>query len=244
MGAITAKGLVLRETRVGEADKILTVLLKEYGKLSVSAKGARKTNSKFLSAAQLFCYADFVIYAGKGFYSLASAQPIENFYGMAADYERLRVGAYVAELADRTLMENLNCDAILYFLLVTLKNIEKGALAPEIIRGVFELKFLQLCGYSPEVGVCSECGGELIREARIGEYGALCVNCAGGGPRPALKISGGCLRAMRYILDQQANKIFSFSVDEKTGSELISAAGFLLRAHTDVRTRSGGIGPE
>jgi len=250
MSSINSRGLVLKEVNVGEADKILTILMKEHGKVSVSAKGARKTNSKFLSAAQLFCYADFVVYSGKGFRSLASAQPIESFFGISADYEKLCAGAYVLELAEKILLENENCDGILYLLLLTLKNLEKGAHGPEIIKSVFELKFLQLNGYSPEVSVCAECGGEIGSKIFLRGDGVICGGCVDTRDeqkfsygdiydnRPEINISAGCLNAIRYILGQEIKSIFSFKTDKKTGSELINAAGFFLNAHMDVKLKS------
>ena len=240
MSTLTAKGLVLKETCVGEADKILTLLLKEHGRISVSARSARKTGSKFLSAAQTFCYADFSVYSGKGFYSLASAEPIKNFYGIAEDYDKLRTASYIVELADKTLMDGENCDEILYLLLVTLSKLEKNAQPPEIVRAVFLIKFLQLNGYSPETSVCSECGEKLNEpggEIYLGESGTVCEGCAEGMAH--IKISAGCLRAVSYILSQKTQSIFSFEINEKTGGELIIAAGFLSEAHMDVKLKSG-----
>jgi len=262
MGALTAKGLVLKETPVGEADKILTILLKEYGKMSVSARGARKTNSKTMSAAQLFCYSDCVVYSGKGFYSLASAQPIDNFYGISSDYDKLRAGSYVLELADRVLMENENCDEILRLLLTTLKALERGVHAPEIVRSVCEFKFMQLNGYSPEVSVCSACGGGTGGEAGeifFGEFGAVCAGCCERDLklekyekdvrrdswradrenfRSHIRISPSCVNAVAFILARDIKDLFSFKINNETGAELIAAAGFFLNAHLDVRLNS------
>ena len=54
-------GLIIKETNVGEADKILTILTHELGIIQAVANGARSYKSKFIAACQLFCYTDFVL---------------------------------------------------------------------------------------------------------------------------------------------------------------------------------------
>ena len=235
MRTFNAKGLVLKETLVGEADKILTVLLKERGKVSVSAKGARKTGSKFLFASQVFCYCDYVIYTGGKYYSIASAQFIDNFYGISSDYDKLCIGAYLLELTDKVIMENQDCDDILYLLLKTLKTLEKGTHCPELIRCAYELKFLQLNGYSPEVSVCADCGSAVNENIFFNHFGLICQDCAQGS---ASQISPGCLHAVRYILSQEINKLFSFTINEKTLSELKNITKGLFDMHMGVKLKS------
>ena len=57
----TVKGLIIKETKVGEGDKIITLLTPELGIIQVSAKGARSYKSKYIAACQLFGYCEFVL---------------------------------------------------------------------------------------------------------------------------------------------------------------------------------------
>ena len=235
MGAFKARGLALRETNVGEADRLVTLLLKGRGKLTVSARGARKVKSKYLAAARPFCYADYTVYAGAGFNTLASADVIDNFFGVAEDYEKLCAGAYFLELAEKTVMEDMPCDDLLYLLLVTLKTLEKGTRPAEFIRCVFEIKFMQLCGYAPATEACAECGAEdgLIF---FGAYGAVCGRCA--KEHGAAQASAGLLKAVGYILESDIKNVYMFNTDDNTAAELKRAAKTLFNAHSDARLKS------
>jgi len=235
VGAFKARGLALRETNVGEADRLVTLLLKGRGKLTVSARGARKVKSKYLAAARPFCYADYTIYAGAGFNTLASADVIDNFFGVAGDYDKLCAGAYFLELIEKTVMEDMPCDDLLYLLLVTLKTLEKGTRPVEFIRNAFEIKFMQLCGYSPATEACAECGasGGLLY---FGAYGAVCGRCA--KEYGAAQVSAGLLKAVGYILESDIKNVYMFNTDDNTAAELKNASKTLIAAHSDARPKS------
>ena len=231
MATIKARGLVLKTTDVGESDRIVTLLLFERGRLSVSAKGARNAKSKFLAGAQPFNYCDFVLFAGTGFYSLASAELVESYYGVTKDYDTLCAGSYMLELTEKVIMENANCDDMLGALLISLRALVKGAHPPELVRSVYEYKFLQLNGYSPVLDVCSACGGELSGRLYFGPYGAVCSACA---DEDTAEVSAGCLHAISYIVSSDIKRLFLFTADKKITAELIRAGGIFFNAHMDV----------
>ena len=68
----------------------------------LSARGARRVKSKLLAATQLFCYADFVVYEGKGFYSVTQAELQNSFYGLRLDMDKFSEAMYLAELTERS----------------------------------------------------------------------------------------------------------------------------------------------
>ncbi|MBE7009333.1 MAG: DNA repair protein RecO, partial [Ruminococcaceae bacterium] len=73
---IVTKGLVLRETQTKEADKILTVLTADQGKLAVVARGARRKNSKIAAASELLAYSELVLYEQHGWMMLDEASTL------------------------------------------------------------------------------------------------------------------------------------------------------------------------
>ena len=92
-------GLVLRETPVAEHDKLLTLLTPSEGQISVIAKGARSSRSKFLSSAKLFTYANFEIYKKGEYRYLRDASVNEPFFGLSDDIEKMSLASYLCELA-------------------------------------------------------------------------------------------------------------------------------------------------
>ncbi len=77
MKEITVHGLVVRETDVGEYDKILTLVTNELGKITVSVKGAKSLKSKNLAACQPFAYYTYLLRKSKNFYYVVESQKIE-----------------------------------------------------------------------------------------------------------------------------------------------------------------------
>lgn len=150
MATFKGRGVILKESGIGESDKILTLLLKDLGKISVSARGAKKPKSKFLAGTQLFTYADFIIFNGGKFFSITQIDVIENFYALRNDFERLCYAHYFVELCEKTILENLPCDDILLLLLKSLSHLSKGRIPVLLIAAAFECKYLQFYGYAPE----------------------------------------------------------------------------------------------
>ena len=102
MGTEKLRGIVLREQAKGESNKQIVLLAQGVGRVLLSARGARRAKSKLLAATQLFCYADFVVYEGKGFYSVTQAELKNSFYGLRLDMDKFSEGMYLAELTERS----------------------------------------------------------------------------------------------------------------------------------------------
>lgn len=77
-------GLVLRETVTRDADKILTVLTPDRGRLSVIARGARRKGSRVAAACQLLAYSEMTLYEKGRWTMLDAADTIELFDGLRA----------------------------------------------------------------------------------------------------------------------------------------------------------------
>ena len=90
----------LKETRIKDADKFLTLLTAEQGVMTVKARGVMRKSSRLSSGCQLFCYSDFTLFEGKSVTSVNAAEPINMFLGLRADAEKLALAAYFAELLD------------------------------------------------------------------------------------------------------------------------------------------------
>ena len=73
------EGIVLRYTNLGEADKILTILTRNNGKIKAIAKGCRKPKSSLLSSSEVFVFSEFVLYKGTNFYHISQAVTRETF---------------------------------------------------------------------------------------------------------------------------------------------------------------------
>ena len=79
---IVTPGLVLREVKVGEADRILPLLCPQLGLVSATAKGSLRLKSKLFSGCGLFCYSEFTLYEGRTMYRVDDAQVKNTFFAL------------------------------------------------------------------------------------------------------------------------------------------------------------------
>jgi DNA repair protein RecO (recombination protein O) len=235
---IKARGLVLREYEAGESDKRLIIFCKEHGRLMVYARGARKPTSRFMSAAQLFIYADFVLSKGQGFYSLSQAEVIENFYTLREDYDRLMAAYLIAEVCEKTLWDNIESDELLRLALKSLLVLARGKLLPLQIVCVFLFRFLEVHGLRPQINACVVCATP-SREIKRGGICAEGLVCELHKSRIYLPVRGATITAMQYILENVLTKAFLFTASHDILTELRKAADLLWKCHFDYNLKTG-----
>ena len=241
MKTFKARGVVLRDISVGEADKIVTLLLKGRGKLGASARGARKSNSKFLAATQLFTYSDFVITQGTNYFAITQADVIETFYGLGESYERLLAASRITKLCDRVILEQEPSDDILRLLIYSLNALCKDV-APELVEAVFALKFLQYSGFGPDFETCSACG-KTVTDADAGKlgqfpaglHGITCADCYRGTNQAVrLWLAQSSRQAAVYIVNADVRNLFRFEAVPQVLAQLLAYGDFMLHEHFDT----------
>ena len=102
---IETSGVVIRQTKFSEYDKIITVFTKEKGKVQAIAKGARRPKSQMMGSTDIFCYSDFVFFSGRNLYNVNQSQIIDSFYSIREDIYKLSYGAFILELVDSSILE-------------------------------------------------------------------------------------------------------------------------------------------
>ncbi len=234
MSQIQTRGIVINEQAFKEHDKRLTLLLKDMGKVTVYAKGAKKSSSKLLAGTQLFCWSDFNLYDGGRFLSLNSVDLIESFYNLHRDYDTLIYASYLLELCNKIILPGSPCDDIIKLLLKSLKTLASTQIPRVNIARVFEFLFLKLNGFTPELDACSQCGSEenLIF---FGKEGLLCGKC--GTHTKSVRISGSALCAINHIFTA-TDKLFAFRLSKTCEMELEACAKLFLHSNIEVEINS------
>jgi len=234
MKTIKARGLVLKEYEAKESDKRLLVLCKEHGRMMIYARGARRPKSKFMAASQVFTYADFVLAAGRGFYSLAQAEVIESFYGLRTNYDSLAAAHLIAEVCEKTLLEDIACDDLLQLALKALSYLSKPSidLSPLQITGVFFTRFFVYYGLAPETNACTACGEIVEQDAFFAAEGLVCRVCR---PGYSIKLSPAAVYAIRHIVHSDLSKSFLFNAHSSVINELWQVGKLLWDYHFEWR---------
>ena len=106
MGIVRTKGIVIKIANSSENDKILTILTAEKGKISSFCKGAKKPKSSFLASTEFLSFSDMILFEGNGdMYSLNSAEPINVFYNLRKDIDKLMYASIIAQIMNDVCQE-------------------------------------------------------------------------------------------------------------------------------------------
>lgn len=228
---LKTQGLVLREVNYKESDKILTVLTREAGKQTVSARGCRKKNSPTAAAAQLLVFSELVLSEYQGRWMLKEGNSLEQFWGVRNDLDKLALGSYFAEVTELVSEEDVPAPEVLSLILNSLYALDRLNKPLALVKAAFELKLMSLAGFEPMLECCAVCGGE-AREPRLSlNHGVLhCAACREGvGEGISLPVGPEALAAMRHVVYGDSKRLFSFSLTPGALEQMAGVCeGFLL----------------
>ena len=218
---IQTAGLILRETAYRDCDKMLTILTREEGKLSVCARGARRRGSALLASTQLLAYADFKVFSLNGRYSLDDAETLDLFFGLRRNFTAFSLASYCAEMMDAVCVEGVRHDDILRLGIWLCGLLGSGKRPPALVKAAFELRLMALLGFEPHLDFCAACGAVFDGGAAEVNYFHLtqgevcCERCFDASiPRgEAVGLSAGAYAAMRHIVGCGPNRLCAFTLD-------------------------------
>jgi len=223
MSYIKVSGIVIKEVNTGEADKIITIFSRERGKITASAKGARRPKSKFSACTQLFGYNNYVLFSGREIYSVNSCEVVEPFYEIRNDIIKLTYASHFVDIISDTVQEGQPAVKILKLLLNSLYILSRTDREAELIARIFELRFLALAGYAPQVSGCCVCGKETGSSFSFSfkKCGLICSDekCMSQDIF-SQELSPGAVRALRHIIYSKSSELFNFSLSPQVLEEL------------------------
>lgn len=146
---ILVTGIILKQSPVGEYDRVVSILTKERGKLSAFARGARKPGNRLAAAANPFSFGTFKLYEGKSSYTISDAE-IQNFFEpLRTDYVGACYGMYFAEVADYYTRENNDEREMLKLLYQSLRALCADSLPNPLVRSIYECRAIAVNGEFP-----------------------------------------------------------------------------------------------
>lgn len=232
---LTTQGIILREVNYKEADKILTVLTRDYGKRTVKAPGCRRKNSRLTAGSQLLVCSEMTLRARGEFLTLHEADPQQQFWTVRQDIELLALASYFAEVTESACQEGEETGEVLSLLLNSLYALDALQKPQALVKAAFELRLLALTGFEPLLDGCAACGLAEPESPRLHlSQGVLhCARCRSQiGPGVSMPLSPGALAAARHIVSGNPKKLFSFSLVPESLQLLGDAAeAFLMTQH-------------
>ena len=228
MKLIKVKGIVIRESTYKDNDKIITILTDSIGKVSVIAKGAKKTNSPYLASSQYLVYSEFVLYQNTGYFYLNSASVINTFYNLRVDLDKLQTVFELTKLINSVTDENQDCERILKLFLNTIYALDKIDKDKKLIVNAFKIKLFTLLGFAPRQDKCANCSKSLLESEEDFVYYNyvdnvfLCENCKGvGDSRSVIRLTKATFNAIFYVIRSDLKKMFSFELKSYRDFELL-----------------------
>ena len=216
---INTTGIVLREVAYKDSSKILTVLTSDEGKLTVSAHGAFRKNSKLAAVTSLLVFSEMTLVKKKDRWTMTEARSVEQFAGLRDDLVLLSLGAYIAELTEALADEDSLNPELLPLCLNALYALSEKIKTPEYVKPAFELRLMAISGFGPLLAQEDKSPVDIMTDG-------------------VLRLGAGALCAAEYILSCDAKKLFSFILSDDALRELTKKAENYLLAHLDRTFRT------
>ena len=182
------EAIVLRTQKLGEADRIVTLLTRQHGRVRAVARGVRKTTSRIGARLEPFSHVDVQLYEGR---SLDSVNQVETIAAhgavLAADYPRWTAGTAMLETAERLTPEEREPSVQQFALLVSgLRSLVASEHDASLILDAYLLRSLAVAGWSPSFDDCARCGAEgPHRSFSVASGGIVCQQCRPPGSASA-----------------------------------------------------------
>lgn len=177
-------GVVLRTHKLGEADRIITLLTRERGLVRAVAKGVRKTSSRFGGRLEPFMHVDLQLAEGRSLDIITQVETLNPFArDLGSDYPAYTAGTAMLETAERLVSEDGEPATQQVQLLVgALKALVGERSTPSLILDSYQLRALAVAGFAPSFDACARCGVEgPHRSFHAPSGGMLCPNCRVSG---------------------------------------------------------------
>jgi len=230
VGLYRTRAVVLRVKDFGEADRLVTLLTAESGKVQALAKGVRRPKSKLAGGISIFSLGDFQLWQGKSLDGIKQVEIIESYRLLRENIEKMAYASYVCELTDQ-LQGERDADSGVFSLVIHTLAALQDYEDLDLVLGIFLLRVLSIGGYLPEINVCVSCGSvvpigsSLVLSASGG--GILCADCIRGEK----SASAEALSLLRFLVNADyrlAGRIKAGSVNYQVVSLLMNYVTYYL----------------
>lgn len=215
--------IVLKRNDVGEADRLLTLLTAERGKLRAVAKGARKPTARKTGHVELFNHVALLIAVAREIDIVSQADTLDAFLAIRDDLDRLGYAYYFAELVDRFVEEEVENREVYGLMLDALHWLET---TPKLARTAryFELRLLDELGYRPQLFLCVNCKEELLPEENsfTPEGGGILNSKCRDTHRDAISVSVNALKVLRYLQTRDYQEVMGLKLSPLVENEVES----------------------
>ncbi|MBU4511436.1 DNA repair protein RecO [bacterium] len=231
------EGIVLKSMEYEEADKIVTIFTKDYGKITAIGKGVRKTKSKFGSSLEILTHSIFLIYKGRNIDIVSQTEILESFFSTSKEVIKFAFAANCVEIVNK-LTEDGEINIGLFNLLKEVLHYLRESNDPKLLNLSFKWQAMSILGYRPSLNLCCRCNKSVEDQKEMHffntrEGGLVCNNCITKDKEECIEVSFYFAKLVRKILITPLSTISNATIPGKKMKELEKITDLYIAYHSE-----------
>ena len=215
------EAIIIRKTKLGEADRILTLYTPHLGKIQAVAKGVRRPRSKLSGHLELLTYSLVSLARGRNLDTVTGSQTINSFLPLKSDLWLTSCALYATELINQFTADHIENYPLFKVLLETMEQLCRADNKDQTLR-YFELHLLNEVGYRPQLQRCVSC--QMLLEPTTNSFcpsagGMLCSRCSSSQPL-TYPLSVNAQKVLRLLQNSDYNTASRLKIDTELSREL------------------------
>jgi len=215
------EAIIIKKTKLGEADRILTLYTPHLGKIQAVAKGVRRPRSKMAGHLELLTHSQVPLARGRNLDTITGSQTINSFLPLKSDLELTSHALYAIELVDQFTADHIENYPLFQLLLETMGHLCQAG-DNELVLRYFELHLLNEVGYRPQLQRCVSCKATL--EPTTNSFcstagGMLCPSCS-QSQLLTYPLSVNALKVLRLLQNYNYNTVSKLKINPELSREL------------------------
>ncbi len=215
------EAIIIKKTRLGEADRILTLYTPHLGKIQAVAKGVRRPRSKLSGHLELLTHSMVSLARGRNLATITGSQTINSFLPLKSDLQLASCALYAIELVNQFTADHIENYPLFQLLLNIMRQLCQSG-NNELLLHHFELHLLDKVGYRPQLQQCVSCHSPLtpaINSFCSSAGGMLCPNCYQNQPF-TYPLSINALKVLRLLQNNDYTTAANLKMEPRLSLEL------------------------
>jgi len=245
MPGSSTSAIILRRVDYGDYDLILSFLTSDRGKISAIAKSAKKSTKRFAGVLEQFSILQIVCSTGRrsSLPILQEALLIKPFPRIRADIEKTAYASYWSELIDSWSEEGQQQNDLFRLFRHVLVQLDQSGMPPAVLSILFQLRFLRISGFRPNLNGCVACRRELDQIKRntlhfdLSRGGLMCGRCS-SSVSPRLVLSKGSIKQLLWLEKEALSKADRIRFSRQALDESLNLLETFVPYHLGQEPRS------